>query len=149
MVVFSLIATQKQSSDHSAARAPIDRIPTSNTRDPEKVLINEFTKMSFLLSPMRRIPATTCTRAFSTSRPSQLARITMVGRIGTDPEFSETSGGQQMMRYVVGSSGGPASNKTTSWFRIVHFSDPNSKNAEYMKSLSKGFVASFSLRDAC
>lgn len=94
--------------------------------------------MSFLLSPMRRIPATTSTRAFSTTRASQLARVTVVGRIGTDPEFSETSNGQQMMKYVVGSNVPGSKSNETSWFRIVHFSQPDTKAAQYMKTLSKG-----------
>lgn len=60
----------------------------------------------------------------------------MVGRIGTDPEYSETANGSQMMKYALASDGYPQGQ--TSWFNITQFSPPDGKQAEYMKTLSKG-----------
>ncbi|EXJ62869.1 hypothetical protein A1O7_03311 [Cladophialophora yegresii CBS 114405] len=96
--------------------------------------------MSFLLSPARRtasvIPAFSA-RTFSTSRPSQLARMTLVGRLGTDPELAETGKGQ-VIKYVVGSSYGPKDNRQTSWFRVASFAPEGSQQRDYVMGLSKG-----------
>ena len=94
--------------------------------------------MSFLLSPMRRSASTTSSlyRAFSSTRASQLARMTLVGRIGTDPELAETSTGS-VVKYVVGTSYGPKENRKTSWFRIASFA-PEGPSRDYVMGLNKG-----------
>ncbi|KAK6368263.1 uncharacterized protein PV06_09448 [Exophiala oligosperma] len=95
--------------------------------------------MSFLLSPARRAGSATpafAQRAFSTTRSSQLARMTLVGRIGTDPELIDT-GKAQVIRYVVGTSSGPKDNRQTSWFRISSFA-PEGPARDYIMGLSKG-----------
>lgn len=94
--------------------------------------------MSFLLSPMRRQAPTTFTRAFSTTRPHALARMTIVGRLGTDPEISESTRGNQVIKYVVGSSYGPKDNKQTSWFRVASFAPHGSPSRDYLMGLQKG-----------
>jgi hypothetical protein len=79
--------------------------------------------MSFLLTPARRLASTSSIasqRAFSTTRPSQLARLTLVGRLGADPEVAETAKGP-VIKYVVGTSYGPKENRQTSWFRVASF----------------------------
>ncbi|KIX10034.1 uncharacterized protein Z518_01115 [Rhinocladiella mackenziei CBS 650.93] len=95
--------------------------------------------MSFLLFPTRRmtsaIPAVS-SRALSTTRPSQLARMTLVGRLGTDPELSETKNGQ-VIKYVVGTSHGPKENRQTSWFRVASFA-PEGAQRDLVMGLSKG-----------
>ena len=94
--------------------------------------------MSFLLNPSRRIASSpSLSRAFSTTRPSQLARMTMVGRLGTDPEISESSKGNQVIKYVVGTSFGPKDNKQTSWFRVASFA-PEGPQRDYIMGLGKG-----------
>lgn len=95
--------------------------------------------MSFLSSSLRRsaVPALSH-RAFSTTRPSQLARLTLVGRLGADPELVETGKGQ-VVRYVVGTSHGPKDNRQTSWFRVASFA-PEGPPRDYVLGLSKGFV---------
>ena len=94
--------------------------------------------MSFLLQPSRRIVSTPAlSRAFSTTRPSQLARMTMVGRMGTDPEISESSKGNQVIKYVVGTSYGPKDNRQTSWFRVASFA-PEGPSRDYIMGLQKG-----------
>ena len=94
--------------------------------------------MSFLVSPARRATTTTfSSRAFSTSRPSQLARLTLVGRLGTDPELVESSKGNTVIKYVVGTSYGPKDNRQTSWFRVASFA-PEGPARDYVMGLSKG-----------
>ncbi|KAK4939269.1 ssDNA-binding protein, mitochondrial [Elasticomyces elasticus] len=93
--------------------------------------------MSFLVSPARRSAVSGLThRAFSTSRPSQLARLTLVGRLGADPELVETGKGQ-LVRYVVGTSFGPKDNRQTSWFRVASFA-PEGPARDYVMGLNKG-----------
>ncbi|KAJ9497117.1 ssDNA-binding protein, mitochondrial [Exophiala xenobiotica] len=95
--------------------------------------------MSFLLSPTRRAGfagSALASRTFSTTRPSQLARMTLVGRLGTDPELVDV-GKTQLVRYVVGSSSGPKDNKQTSWFRVASFA-PEGPQRDYILGLSKG-----------
>ncbi|KAF7514385.1 hypothetical protein GJ744_000155 [Endocarpon pusillum] len=101
--------------------------------------------MSFILSPFRiaacgRVCASSSigTRAFSTARPSQLARLTLVGRLGTDPEITTTSSGNEVIKYVVGTSYGPRENRQTSWFRVASFAEKQSPIREKIMGLSKG-----------
>jgi single-stranded DNA-binding protein len=60
-------------------------------------------------------------RAFSTTRPAQLARMTVVGRLGVAPEEVTISGDRSLVRYVIGSSYGKGDDKKTSWFRVASF----------------------------
>ena len=101
--------------------------------------------MSFLFSSFR---STACgrvcafsaigTRAFSITRPSQLARLTLVGRLGTDPEITTTSSGNEVIKYVVGTSYGPRENRQTSWFRVASFAEKETPIREKIMGLSKG-----------
>ena len=95
--------------------------------------------MSFLLTPAKRltsaVPAVS-SRAFSTTRPAQLARLTLVGRLGSDPELTETGKGQ-VIKYVVGTSYGPRDNRQTSWFRVASFA-PEGPARDLVMGLSKG-----------
>lgn len=96
--------------------------------------------MSFLTSSARRAAATVpaiASRAFSTTPPSQLARLTLVGRLGTDPELSETGKGQ-VIKYVVGTSHGPKDNRQTSWFRVASFAQEGTPQRDLVMGLSKG-----------
>jgi hypothetical protein len=93
--------------------------------------------MSFLLTPVRRSAASpSLARAFSTTRPTQLARMTIVGRLGADPESHESANGRAYTRYVVGTDSGPRDNRTTSWFRVTSFADGPSR--DYILGLKKG-----------
>lgn len=96
--------------------------------------------MSFLLTPARRMASgapSFSARTFSTTRPSQLARLTLVGRLGTDPELSDTSTGQ-IIKYVVGTSYGSKDNRKTSWFRIASFAGEGTPQRDHLMSLTKG-----------
>lgn len=93
--------------------------------------------MSFLLNPVRRSAASpSLARAFSSTPSSQLARMTIVGRLGADPESHEASSGRQYARFVVGTDSGPRDNRTTSWFRVTSFAEGPSR--DYVMGLKKG-----------
>lgn len=94
--------------------------------------------MSFLLNPMRRSATTTpsLARAFSSTRPSHLARMTIVGRLGADPEAHESANGRGYHRYVLATDSGPKDNRTTSWFRVTSFADGPIR--ELVMGLKKG-----------
>jgi hypothetical protein len=83
-----------------------------------------------------RAPAST--RAFSSTRPSQLARMTVVGRLGVAPEEVTVSGDRTLVRYVVGTSYGKGEDKKTSWFRIASFVQGAQK--DYLMNVPKGYV---------
>ncbi|EXJ93125.1 hypothetical protein A1O3_01682 [Capronia epimyces CBS 606.96] len=95
--------------------------------------------MSSLLFPARRMVSkvpTLSARTFSTTRPAQLARLTLVGRLGADPEISETRSGH-VIKYVIGTSHGPRDNRQTSWFRVAAF-PPEGAQRDFVLGLSKG-----------
>ena len=95
--------------------------------------------MSFLLRRPASFTASlrSTTRAFSSTIPSQLARLTLVGRLGTDPEVSETAKGS-VIKYAVGTSYGPKDNRQTSWFRVASFAPEGSAQRDYLMGLQKG-----------
>ncbi|EHY60205.1 ssDNA-binding protein, mitochondrial [Exophiala dermatitidis] len=100
--------------------------------------------MSTFLRPAGRMTSKLATatatssvrRTFSTTRPSQLARMTLVGRLGADPEISETRQGH-VVKYVVGTNHGPRDNRQTSWYRVAAF-PPEGPQRDYLLGLSKG-----------
>lgn len=80
-------------------------------------------------------------RAFSTSSPRSLARITIVGNLADTPEVRSTNNGREMVRYAVASNSGPAANRKTSWFRVTSFTEGPSR--DFLLSLPKGYVTYF------
>ncbi|KAH6622300.1 ssDNA binding protein-like protein [Boeremia exigua] len=76
------------------------------------------------------------TRAFSASPASQLARMTVVGRLGVAPEEVSISGDRTLVRYVIGSSYGKGEDKKTSWFRVASFVQGAQK--EFLMGVPKG-----------
>ena len=76
------------------------------------------------------------TRAFSASPASQLARMTVVGRLGVAPEEITISGDRTLVRYVIGSSFGKGEEKKTSWFRVASFVQGAQK--EFLMNVPKG-----------
>lgn len=120
----------------------LSRISLSNPSPLHQILEKSITTMSFLFSPIRRTSATISPaisrRAFSVSSPSRLARITLVGRLGTDPEVVESAKGSQVIKYVIGTNYGPRENRQTSWFRIASFAQEGSPGRDYLLGLTKG-----------
>ncbi|KAH0499042.1 hypothetical protein TgHK011_006259 [Trichoderma gracile] len=91
---------------------------------------------SFLL---RRTAAASAgaARAFSTSSPRSVARITIVGNLADTPEAQVSSSSEkEFVRYAVASNSGSKENRVTSWFRVTSFVDGPRK--DFMLSLPKG-----------
>lgn len=81
-------------------------------------------------------PTAAFARSFSSSRPSQIARMTIVGRLGVVPEEVTVSGERTLVRYVVGTSHGKGEEKKTSWFRVASFVQGAQK--DFLMSVPKG-----------
>src|SRR5512140_1632026 len=95
---------------------------------------------AFLRTASRAASAPSMARAFSSSSPRSLARITIVGHLAGPPELKPTSTGNELLRYSVASNHGPADNRQTSWFNITSFEGEGPRR-DYLLSLPKGFVA--------
>ncbi len=75
-------------------------------------------------------------RAFSTTPPSQIAKMTIVGRLAADPEPITTSAAVPLTRYTVATSHGPKDNRQTSFFRVTSFDQ--GPRRDYVMGLTKG-----------
>ena len=100
--------------------------------------------MSFLTSlrPLSRLPSPKTLplltlRTFSTTPPTHLARMTIVGRLADSPEIIATSSGQDVVRYALGTSHGPKDNRQTSWWKVACFA-PEGGLREMVLGLGKG-----------
>ncbi|KAJ9295509.1 hypothetical protein DTO271G3_5965 [Paecilomyces variotii] len=90
------------------------------------------------LRPFLRAPATTFSaRSFSSSPARSVARLIITGRLGAEPELQATSTGQDVVKYVVGTSYGPRENRQTSWFRVSSFQQEGPQR-DHLLSLPKG-----------
>lgn len=89
-------------------------------------------------STFRRAPSalTPLSRAFSTTRAQNSARMDIIGRLGAEPESISTSTGRDLVRYVVGTDSGPKDNRVTSWFRVASFDE--GPRRDYLLGLQKG-----------
>ncbi|KAM0454583.1 hypothetical protein ACHAPV_005668 [Trichoderma viride] len=89
----------------------------------------------------RRATAATAgaARAFSTTSPRSIARITIVGNLADAPE-AQVSGNEQnpkeYVRYAVASNSGSKDNRTTSWFRVTGFVE--GPRRDFLLGLAKG-----------
>jgi hypothetical protein len=93
--------------------------------------------MSFLLRPAAlRTPATTASRTFSSTARSQLARMTVIGRLATSPEEVTVSGDRSLVRYALGTNYGKGEKQKASWFKIASFVEGPQK--EFLLSVPKG-----------
>lgn len=82
-----------------------------------------------LLRTLNRVPRhrpASILRQFSTT-PSRLdfSRVHIIGRIGTEPEISQTSNGSSMIKYAVASTLGYGEKMSTQWHRVIAFGYPN------------------------
>jgi hypothetical protein len=93
--------------------------------------------MSFFLRPASsalRTPAST--RAFSSTRASQLARMTVIGRLGNAPEAVSIPGDRTLVRYVMATNHGKGEKQKTSWFHVASFVEGPQR--DYLMSVPKG-----------
>jgi hypothetical protein len=82
-------------------------------------------------------PRATVARAFSTSQPRPVAKITIIGNLAATPELKATSTGKEVVEYAVASNYGPKDNKVTSWFKVAAF-EPEGPRRQFLTSLPKG-----------
>ncbi|KAF5973610.1 single-stranded DNA-binding protein [Fusarium coicis] len=75
-------------------------------------------------------------RAFSTTTPRPLAKITIIGNLADTPEVHSTSTGREVLRYAVASNSGTRDNRKTSWFRVTSFAEGPQR--DYLMNLPKG-----------
>ncbi|KAF4984689.1 hypothetical protein FZEAL_174 [Fusarium zealandicum] len=92
--------------------------------------------MSFSVLRRAAFAPASAARAFSTTAPRPLARITIVGNLADTPELHSTSTGREILRYAVASNSGPRDNRKTSWFKVTSFAEGPTR--DYLMSLPKG-----------
>lgn len=76
-------------------------------------------------------------RAFSTTSPRSIAKISIIGNLADTPELHQTSTGREVVRYAVASNTGPKDNRQTSWFRVGSFAEGGRR--DFLLSLAKGY----------
>ena len=62
-----------------------------------------------------------------------LSRITIIGRLGRDPEIKQTKSGSNMCSMSVAVDSGFGNNKTTTWYRVSVFGKNAERSAKYLK----------------
>ncbi|KAF2404137.1 hypothetical protein EJ06DRAFT_486684 [Trichodelitschia bisporula] len=87
------------------------------------------------LRALRAAPLTS--RAFSTSQRTAFARMTLIGRLGVQPELANTSTGTELVRYTIATSQGSGDNRKTSWWNLVAFLKEGAQR-EFILGLPKG-----------
>ncbi|KAK7728063.1 ssDNA-binding protein, mitochondrial [Botryosphaeria dothidea] len=75
-------------------------------------------------------------RAFSTTPRAQLAKMTIIGRLGAEPELYSSNGGREIVRYVLATNTGRRENNETSWFQVACFDEGPRK--DFLLNLPKG-----------
>lgn len=76
------------------------------------------------------------TRSFSSTPRASIARMTVVGRLGTVPEEVQISGDRTLVRYIIGTNHGRGPEQKTSWFRVASFVQGGQK--DYLMNVPKG-----------
>jgi len=84
-------------------------------------------------------------RVFSSSSVAcqDVAKLTLIGRLGKDPETRTTRNNKEYVSYVIGTTNpslapgpdGVRPPSTTSWHKIVSFSEPTNN---FLRTLTKG-----------
>ncbi|CAF9912312.1 MAG: hypothetical protein GOMPHAMPRED_007625 [Gomphillus americanus] len=90
------------------------------------------------MSSTLRFAPRTFARAFSSTRRAQIARITLIGRLGAAPELYTTQNGREIIRYSLGVNRGYDESKQTAWWRVSSYNDPGSRLGEKILGLPKG-----------
>ena len=102
-----------------------------------KAISYSFATYNMLKTRVATLPRA-CARSFSTTPRSLVARMTIVGRLGTEPELVSTQSGGEIVRYVVGTNHGVGDNQTTSWWRVASFAEEGSPIRKKLMELPKG-----------
>jgi len=113
-----------------------------------------------MFAGVRSVAVRVNSRAFSSSvsRASDLAKLTLIGRLGKDPEVRTTKNDKEYVSYTVATTNYPSPPpnadgsrppSSTTWHHILSF-NPNSNN--YLRTLPKGahvyVEANYELREA-
>ncbi|KAL7927985.1 hypothetical protein ACQKWADRAFT_278410 [Trichoderma austrokoningii] len=95
--------------------------------------------MSSFLFRRATVATAGAARAFSTTSPRSIARITIVGNLADAPE-AQIGGTEQnpkeYVRYAVASNSGSKENRVTSWFRVTSFVE--GPRRDFLLGLAKG-----------
>lgn len=69
----------------------------------------------------------------------------LVGRLAAPPEKLTSLSGVEVIKYSIATSHGPADDRRTCWWRVVHYPKDGAPNRQkdYMLSLGKGCVFHF------
>ncbi|KAJ6567177.1 single-strand binding protein family-domain-containing protein [Mycena vulgaris] len=109
-----------------------------------------------MLSAIRTASASRATiRAFSTStRRHNLAKLTLIGNLGRDPELKTTKNEKEYVSYSVATTNflPPTAegerNTSTTWHRVLSFSPSSNKYLQTLKAGSKVYVeAAYEIRE--
>lgn len=76
-------------------------------------------------------------RAFSTTAPRPVARMTLIGRLASAPEATRTSTDRELIRYSVATEHGPSNAREVSFFRVGCFNETPAKR-DFILGLPKG-----------
>jgi hypothetical protein len=79
-------------------------------------------------------------RAFSSTPRANVAKLTLVGRLGADPVTERIRDDTLMVKYVVGDRVKEGSEFKTAWYRVTNFVSEGTYGAVQMQRLKKGFV---------
>lgn len=93
--------------------------------------------LSSLRPAMRMASIPQTARAFSSSPAHSVARLTLTGRLGAEPELQATSSGQEIVKYTVATSHGGRENRQTTWWRVTNFV-PEGAQRDFVLGLQKG-----------
>ncbi|OPB39350.1 ssDNA binding protein [Trichoderma guizhouense] len=95
--------------------------------------------MSSFLMRRATVASAGAARAFSTTSPRSVARITIIGHLADSPEGMTAGSGESLkeyVRYTVASNSGPKDARQTSWFRVTGFVD--GPRRDFIMGLPKG-----------
>ncbi|KAF7556077.1 hypothetical protein G7046_g6410 [Stylonectria norvegica] len=92
--------------------------------------------MSFSLLRRSAFAPASALRAFSTTAPRPMAKITIIGNLAAEPEVAELTNGREVVRYSLASNTGGRDNRKTSWFRITSFQEGPQR--DFLLGLQKG-----------
>ncbi|PWY72900.1 ssDNA binding protein [Aspergillus heteromorphus CBS 117.55] len=80
-------------------------------------------------------------RSFSSSTPCSVARMTITGRIASEPELRATASGSEVVKYTVATNTGSKDNRQSSFFRVTSFSSGSQRDV--ILNMGKGTLVYF------
>lgn len=66
--------------------------------------------------------------------------MSVIGRLAADPEVKQSSNGQSLVEYSIGSGYGPKDNRQVSWYKVTSFAAEDTPARALVTSLTKGLV---------